>query len=65
MEMMTSPGQPAYEAWQAGCTCSWLRGFGAGNKPEVWEEHIISPDNECPIHKGDTTKWQVATSPST
>ena len=65
MEMMTAPGQPTYDAWKAGCTCFWLRGFGVDDRPEVWEERIISTGEGCPIHKEDKTKWQVATSRST
>jgi hypothetical protein len=45
------PGQPCYEARQAGCTCAWLRGFGVGDYPEEWAERIISYDASCPVHQ--------------
>lgn len=43
------PGQPCYKARLAGCTCSWLRGFGVGLPLEQWTEVIISYDPECPV----------------
>lgn len=41
------PGDPSYEARAAGCTCTWLRGFGVGDPLESWVEEIIYYDADC------------------
>jgi hypothetical protein len=47
-------GQPCYEARLAGCTCTWLRGFGVGVDINEWVEIITFYDPECPVHEGVT-----------
>lgn len=49
MGIELSPGQPCHEARVAGCTCTWLRGFGVSSVGSVeWEEKIIDYDSDCP-----------------
>lgn len=61
MTMMTAPGQPAYEAWQAGCTCSWLRGYGVARPLEEWREVALKRDPECTYrHQGEDFAGRVA-----
>lgn len=40
---------PCLDARDAGCTCTWLRGFGVGPVIELWLEKIIWRDPECPV----------------
>lgn len=47
MGIELAPGEPCYEARSAGCTCTWLRGFGVGEVLEEWVEKIIWSDPDC------------------
>lgn len=52
MGVELEPGQGGcYEARVAGCTCTWLRGFGVDQSDlEKWTERILEQDEQCQVH---------------
>lgn len=49
MGIELGPDDPTFRARAAGCTCTWLRGFGVGPVLENWIEKIIWRDPDCTV----------------